>query len=67
MWRFALIGLGVFAGHKLAKMGKSRYNFILATVTAALAYKLTREHMIANGEVDIAKASEIRDVEVEVA
>ena len=50
----------------MAKMGKSRYNFIMATVAAALTYKLTRDRMIATGEVTVAEANEIREVDVEV-
>lgn len=51
MWRLALVGIGSYAGYRLAKMGQSRYNFILATVAAALVYKLTRDRMLATGEV----------------
>lgn len=76
MWRVLLVATGSYAGYRLAKMGESRYNFIIATVAAALVYKFTRERMIANGEVSTAEANAagadiwepnmIRDVEVEM-
>lgn len=64
MWRLALIALGGVAGYRLAKMGRSRYNFIIATLTAAVAYKLTRDGMKATGElaengVDYREAKEV--------
>jgi hypothetical protein len=65
MWRIGLIALGGLAGWKLAKMGKSRYNFIVATVAAALVYKMTRDRMIAAGEVNPEDA-DVREVDVEV-
>lgn len=51
MWRLALLGLGTYAGYRLAKMGQSRYNFIIATAAAAIAYKLTRDRMTSTGEI----------------
>lgn len=51
MWRLALITLGGLAGYRLAKMGRSRYNFVLATATAAIVYKLTRDRMATKGEI----------------
>jgi hypothetical protein len=66
MWRIALIGVGAFAGYQLAKMGKSRYNFIIATLTAAVAYKLTRDSMVRNGEIAAEEPSFIREIETEI-
>jgi len=51
MWRFVLVVLGGYAGYRLAKMGESRYNVLIASVTAAVVYKLTRERMTSTGEI----------------
>ncbi len=51
MFRLALVAIGGYAGYRLAKLGESRYNFIIATVTAAIVYKLTRDRMTMVGEV----------------
>jgi hypothetical protein len=65
MWRILLIGLGAYSGYRLAKMGESRYNFILATATAALVYKLTQARMKSTGEV-AENGKKYIDVEAEV-
>ena len=51
MFRLALIALGGLAGYRLAKMGRSRMNFVAATLSAALVYKLTRARMKTTGEI----------------
>ena len=51
MFRLVLLALGGLAGWRLAKMGESRYNFVLATITAAVIYKLTQARMASSGEL----------------
>ena len=65
MWRLVLIGMGAYIGYRLAKMGRSRYNLIMGTGAAAIAYKLTRDRMASTGEI-AENGVRYKDVEAEI-